>query len=152
MVRLKTKERFKIKIELQYYNCNIFNNDVTLSVCVCVCVFARANFKGYGEKALTPEAVAQRSSVKKVFLEIWQNSQKKSVLEFLFLLKKRLWHWQENTCTRVSLFNKTETVAQGFFCEFCKIYKNIFFTEHLWATATRLLQVKQKKKKKNYFP
>ena len=117
-----------------------------------MCVFARANFKGYGEKALTPEAVAQRSSVKKVFLEIWQNSQKKSVLEFLFLLKKRLWHWQENTCTRVSLFIKTETLAQVFFCEFCKIYKNIFFTEHLWATATRLLQVKQKKKKKNYFP
>ena len=65
---------------------------VCVCVCVCVCARARANFKIYSEKALTPEAVAQRSSVKKVFLEIWQNSQKTSVLESLFLLKKRLWH------------------------------------------------------------
>ena len=26
-----------------------------------------------------------------------------------------------------------ETLAQVFFCEFCKISKNIFFTEHLWS-------------------
>ena len=25
--------------------------------------------------------------------------------------------------------------AQVFFCEFCEIFKNIFFTEHLWTTA-----------------
>ena len=26
--------------------------------------------------------------------------------------------------------------AQFFSCEFCKISKNIFFTEHPWATAS----------------
>ena len=54
------------------------------------------------------EEVARRSSVKKVFLKIWQSS-------------------QENTCTRV-FFNKVEkTLAQVFFCEFCKISKNTVF-------------------------
>ena len=32
-------------------------------------------------------------------------------------------------------FIKKETLAQGFSCMFCKIFKNIFFTEHLWMTA-----------------
>ena len=30
------------------------------------------------------------------------------------------------------------TLAQVFSNKFCKIYKNNFFTEHLWATASRL--------------
>ena len=50
-----------------------------------------------------------RFSVKKVFLEISQNS-------------------QENTCARVSFqFIKKETVAQVFSCEYCEISKNTFF-------------------------
>ena len=64
------------------------------------------------------EAVARRCSVKKVFLEISQNS-------------------QENTCGRVSFliklffnkaffFIKKKTLAQVFSCEFCKISKNTF--------------------------
>ena len=28
-------------------------------------------------------------------------------------------------------------LAQVFFCEFCKISKNTFFTEHLWAHASK---------------
>ena len=32
-------------------------------------------------------------------------------------------------------FIKKETLAQVFFCEFCEISKNTFFTEHVWATA-----------------
>ena len=47
------------------------------------------------------EAVVWRCSVKKVFLEIWQNA-------------------KENTCARVSFF-KTLTV---FSCEFYKVSKN----------------------------
>ena len=35
-------------------------------------------------------------------------------------------------------FIKKETLAQVFSCEFCKISKNTFFTEHLWATASYL--------------
>ena len=63
-----------------------------------------------------PEAVAQRCYVKKVFLEISQNS-------------------QENTCARVSFliklqascnFIKKETLALVFSCEFCGISKNTF--------------------------
>ena len=33
-------------------------------------------------------------------------------------------------------FIKKETLAQVLSCEFCQISKNIFFTEHLWATAS----------------
>ena len=67
----------------------------------------------------------QRSSAKKVFLEISQNS-------------------KENTCARVSFlvkvqacsFIKKGTLTQVFSCEFCKISQNTFLTEHLWATAS----------------
>ena len=66
-----------------------------------------------------PEAVAQRCSVKKVFLKILINS-------------------QESTCARVFFFDKVaslrpvtllkkETLAQVFSCEFIKIFKNTFF-------------------------
>ena len=50
-------------------------------------------------------------SVKKVFLEISQNS-------------------QENTCARVSFLIKLQALG------LCEIHKNTFFTEHLWATAS----------------
>ena len=46
------------------------------------------------------------------------------------------------TCTRVYFFAeacnfiKKETRAQVFFCEFCDISENTFFTKHLWATAS----------------
>ena len=62
------------------------------------------------------ETVGQRYSVKKMFLEISQNS-------------------QQNTCARVSLsklqaeacnFIKKETLAQVFSSEFCEVSKNTF--------------------------
>ena len=53
---------------------------------------------------LGTEAVVQRCSVKKVFLEISQNP-------------------QENTCARVSFLIK----LQVFSCEFCEISKDTFF-------------------------
>ena len=66
-------------------------------------------------KCLHSEAVVRMCSLKKVFLEISQNS-------------------QENACARVSFFYKVEacnfikkeTLAQVFFCEFCKISKKTF--------------------------
>ena len=33
-------------------------------------------------------------------------------------------------------FIKKESLAQVFFCEFCKIFKNTSFTEHLRTTAS----------------
>ena len=46
----------------------------------------------------------------------------------LFLLKL-----QAKACH----FIKKETLAQMFSCEFCEIFKNTFFTEHLWTTSSR---------------
>ena len=57
------------------------------------------------------EAVTQRSSVKKVLLEILRNS-------------------LENT-SGLQLYKKKETLALVFSFEFCEISKNTFFTEHL---------------------
>ena len=47
----------------------------------------------------------QKCSVKKVFLEILQNS-------------------QESTCKGTAYFIKKETQAQFFSCEFCEIFEN----------------------------
>ena len=33
-------------------------------------------------------------------------------------------------------FIKKDTLAQVFFCEFCAIFKNTFFTEYIWMTAS----------------
>ena len=33
-------------------------------------------------------------------------------------------------------FIKQETLTQVFSCEFCEIFKNTFFSEHLWTTAS----------------
>ena len=40
-----------------------------------------------------------------------------------------------------SNFIKKETLTQVFSCEFCEISKNIFFTVHLWATASQYRKV-----------
>ena len=39
---------------------------------------------------------------------------------------------------KVAGLRQKETLAQVFFCEFCKISQNTFFTEHLWATTSVL--------------
>ena len=72
----------------------------------------------------------ERCSIKKLFLKISQSS-------------------QENTCSRVSFlinlqaeacnFIKKEILAQVLSCEFCKISKNTFFTEHLRTTASNFI-------------
>ena len=60
--------------------------------------------------ALCPEAAVQQCSMKKVFLEIWQNSQKNSCVKVYFLIN----------------FIEKETLPQVFSREFCKISKNTF--------------------------
>ena len=76
---------------------------------------------------LQSEAVAQRCSVEKVFLEISQNSQENTCARVSFLIKL-----QAQTCN----FIKKETPAQVFSSKFCEISKNTSFTEHLWETAS----------------
>ena len=90
------------------------------------------------------EAVVQRCSVKKVFLEISQNSQENTFARVSFLIKLQ---------AKVYYFIKKETLAQVFFCEFFELSKNTFFIEqlrwlllhfraifvkHLWVNAFQL--------------
>ena len=59
-------------------------------------------------------------------------SVKKSVLRnFAKFIGKHL-------CQRLAACNfiKKGTVAQVFSCEFCEIFKNTYFTEHVWTTAS----------------
>ena len=35
-----------------------------------------------------------------------------------------------------TLLINDETLVQVFSCEFCEMFKNTIFTEHLWATAS----------------
>ena len=69
---------------------------------------------------MNTEATTGSVLEEKVFLDILQNSQGKTCATVSFLIK----------------FFKKETLALVFSCEFCKISKNIFFTEHLWATIS----------------
>ena len=55
-----------------------------------------------------------------MFLEISQNSQKKTCASVSFVLRPE-------ACNYI----KDENLARVFSCEFCKISKNTFFTEHL---------------------
>ena len=64
-------------------------------------------FKAFSSYSFTWKAVAQRCSVKKVFLEISQNS-------------------QGNTSARVSFLITLHNLAQVFSCEFCETSKNTF--------------------------
>ena len=71
----------------------------------------------------TTEAVFQRCSVEKVFLEISQNSQENTFARFSFSIKLQ-----------------AETLSQVFFCEFCEISESTFFhrTPLVAASNTRL--------------
>ena len=66
---------------------------------------------------LHSEAVSQRRSVKKVFLEVSQNSQENTCARVSFLIKLQVWAWN---------FIKKETLAQVFSNEFWEISKNTF--------------------------
>ena len=81
-----------------------------------------------------PEAVVQMCSVKKVFLEMSQNSQGNTCARVSFLITL-----QASGCNFIS----KKTVAQLFSCEFCEIFKNTFFTEHFWTTASVLYGVQR---------
>ena len=63
------------------------------------------------------------------------------------LLLKILEYSQENTCVRVSFwqsykacnFYKQETPTQVFSCEYCEIFKNNYFEEHLLTAASEII-------------
>ena len=69
------------------------------------------------------EAFSQRCSVKKMFLEISQNS-------------------QENTCSSgLQLYSKKKTLAQVFSCEFCEVSKNTYSYKTPLVAASVMLKV-----------
>ena len=72
------------------------------------------------------EAVAQRCSVRKGVLRNITKFTGKHLCQSLFF----------NKVSEACNFIKKEKLAQVFSCEFCEISKNIFFTEHLWTTAS----------------
>ena len=79
----------------------------------------------------TQEALVQRCSVKKMFLEISQNSQENTCARVSFLIKLQ-------TCNCI----KKETLAQVFSCEFCEILGTPFFIEHLYSLLLELFLCK----------
>ena len=66
------------------------------------------------------EAVVQKCSVKNVLLKIPQ-------------IHRRT----PQDCN----FIKKETLVQVFSCEFCEIFKDTFFTEYFWTTASIHLEI-----------
>ena len=71
---------------------------------------------------------------------------KKSVLRIFGKFTRKHLCLRPEACN----FIQIETLAQVFYCEFCEISKNTFFTENLWATASnnRRLMIKQYSKLK----
>ena len=67
------------------------------------------------------EVVVQRCSVKKLLLEISQNSQDNNCARILFQFLEFI--SEPQACN----FIKKETLTQVIYCEFCEISKNIFF-------------------------
>ena len=77
-----------------------------------------------------------------VFLKISQNSQESTHARVSFLIKL-----QPEACN----FIKKETLAQVFSCEFCEIFKNTIFIEHLWWLLLNLAPHEKSRAKYNLF-
>ena len=73
------------------------------------------------------EAVFQRCSVKKGVLENFANFTEKHLGQNLFSNKLK---------AQACIFIKKGPLVQVFSSGFCEIFKNTFFTEHLWTTAS----------------
>ena len=71
---------------------------------------------------LTLRSSHRRCSIKKVFSKISQNLRENTCARFFFV--------------EASNFTKKETLAQALSCEFCKIFKNTFFTEYVQSTVS----------------
>ena len=64
----------------------------------------------------------------RVHITYFKTSHRRYSIEKLFL--KTLQHSRENTCAGISFYQQ-ETPKQVLFCEYCKIFKNNYFEEHL---------------------
>ena len=84
------------------------------------------------------EAVAQRCSVKKVFLEILQNSQENTSARESFLIKLQ--------ALDLRLYSKRVS-GTGVSCEFCEFSKNTFPYRTPPVAASECYHVQKKKRK-----
>ena len=84
-----------------------------------------------------------RSSVRKSILKISQNSQENTCIGVSFLINLH--------ASGLQLYQKKETPTQVFSCEFSKIFKNTFFSEHLRKTASEFHKWKESFWKRNIY-
>ena len=73
---------------------------------------------------ITSTSSHRRCSVKKGVLRNFANSQENTCVKVAFLIKL--------ACNLI----KKENLAQVFSCEFCEVFKNTLFIEHLRVTAS----------------
>ena len=71
-------------------------------------------------------------SIKKVFLNISQNSQENSCARISFLIKLQALKLTTEFTNHYCNFIKKDTLARVSSCEFCEIFKNTFLIEYLW--------------------
>ena len=101
-----------------------------------VCTTNRENIVGFDLLCVLP---------KKSSLRLWKiicyRSSHQSCSIKIGVLKNFTKFTGKHLCLRPEACNfiKKETLAQVFSCEFCKIFKNTFFTEHLCWLILRLL-------------
>ena len=79
----------------------------------------------------TSRSSHQRCSIKKLFLKISQYCQESPVLGSLFNKVAGL-----KACNFIE-----ETPTQVVFCEYCEIFKNTYFEEHLQMAASEPLKI-----------
>ena len=105
-------------------------------------VFSSQIHRTFTEQKMNVRSSHQRSSVKKVFLEISQSSQENTCARGSVLIKLQSTGSQQSTviCNQQST-GLIKSLAQVFSFEFCEISKSTFFTEHLWTNASGVFQV-----------
>ena len=82
----------------------------------------------YRKNGIYSEIVAQKCFVKKLFLQISQDSQKNTCARVCFLIKLQVWAW----CLRPATLLKNRLRHRCFLLNFAKFLRTCFVTEHLW--------------------
>ena len=85
-----------------------------------------SNLWTVAEKHRRVEPVAQRCSVKMVFLEISQNLQERTYARVSFLIKLQVWGLRPSTLLKKRLWHRCFPV------NFVKFLRTPFYIEHLW--------------------
>ena len=91
----------------------------------------------YQKKSTNSRSSQRRCSVRKGALGNFGKFTGKQLCQSLFLIKLQAYFIKISRLIYCRLnFIKKETLTQVFSCKFSEISKKIFFTEHLWTTAS----------------